>query len=63
MTKMDKVAFAVAMLRDDNLVWSADFDAVRLPLADLIESMIVVVDAAEEMVSSIGSEFANGLIK
>jgi hypothetical protein len=61
MTKFIDVAFAIAMLRDDNLVWSADFNSVRLPLADLIESMIVVIDAAEEMVASLNSPYASKL--
>lgn len=29
---------AVALLRDNHLVWSSDFDAIRLDLADLIDS-------------------------
>lgn len=29
---------AVALLRDNHLVWSSDFDSIRLDLADLIDS-------------------------
>lgn len=29
---------AVALLRDNQLVWSSDFDSIRLELANLIES-------------------------
>jgi hypothetical protein len=29
---------AVALLRDNHLVWSSDFDGIRLDLADLIDS-------------------------
>jgi hypothetical protein len=54
------VDFVIEILRDDNLVWSADFDAVRLPLADLLVSMVVALNAASELVASVGSEFPNG---
>jgi hypothetical protein len=54
------VDFVIEILRDDNLVWSADFDAIRLPLADLLVSMVVALNAASEMVASIGSEYPNG---
>ena len=30
---------AVALLRDDGLVWSPDFESIRLPLADLLEAI------------------------
>lgn len=30
---------AVALLDDDGLVWSDDFESVRLPLADLLEKL------------------------
>lgn len=32
-----KAQDAIAFLRDDNLVWSADFDLVRHKIADVIE--------------------------
>lgn len=54
------VDFVIDILRDDNLVWSADFDAIRLPLADLLVSMVVALNAASEVVASVGSEFPNG---
>jgi len=53
------VDFVIDLLRDDNLVWSADFDAIRLPLADLLLSMVVALNAASEMVAVIGSEYPN----
>jgi hypothetical protein len=53
------VDFVIEILRDDNLVWSADFDAIRLPLADLLVSMVVALNAASEMVASIGSDYPN----
>jgi hypothetical protein len=54
------VDFVIDLLRDDNLVWSADFDAIRLPLADLMVSMVVALNAASEMAASIGSDYPNG---
>lgn len=53
------VDFVIDILRDDNLVWSADFDAIRLPLADLLVSMVVALNAASELVASVGSEYPN----
>mgnify|MGYP000208033967 CR=1 FL=1 len=60
MSKPIDVDFVVEILRDDNLVWSGDFDAIRLPLADLIVSMASALNAASEIVASVGSEFPNG---
>lgn len=54
------VDFVIEILRDNNLVWSADFDAIRLPLADLLVSMVVALNAASELVASVGSEYPNG---
>jgi hypothetical protein len=51
------VDFVVDMLRNDKLVWSGDFEAIRLPLADLIVSMASALNAANEMVASIGSPY------
>ncbi len=31
---------AIALLRDNNLVWSSDFDDIRLDLADLLTAKI-----------------------
>lgn len=59
MAKEIDVDFVIEILRDDNLVWSADFDAIRLPLADLLVSMVVALNAASEMVASIGSDYPN----
>jgi hypothetical protein len=53
------VDFVIDILRDDNLVWSSDFDAIRLPLADLLVSMVVALNAASELVASVGSEYPN----
>ena len=53
------VDFVIDILRDGNLVWSADFDAIRLPLADLLVSMVVALNAASELVASVGSEYPN----
>lgn len=33
---------AVWLLRDNNLVWSSDFDDIRLDLANIIESKIAL---------------------
>lgn len=60
MSKPIDVDFVVKILRDDNLVWSADFDAIRLPLADLIVSMASALNAASDVVAAVGSEFPNG---
>ena len=54
------VDFVIDLLRNDDLVWSADFDAIRLPLADVLLSMVVALNAASEMVAVIGSEYPNG---
>jgi len=35
--QMNKAQEAVKLLRDDNLLWSADFDLVRHKIADVIE--------------------------
>jgi hypothetical protein len=59
LTKPIDVDFVINILRNDNLVWSADFDAIRLPLADLLVSMTTALNAASEMVASIGSEYPN----
>lgn len=59
MSKPIDVDFVVEILRNDNLVWSGDFDAIRLPLADLIVSMASALNAASEIVASVGSEFPN----
>lgn len=34
---MIEIEQAVALLRDDNLVWSSDFETMRKSLADLLE--------------------------
>lgn len=33
---------AISLLRDNNLVWSHDFDDIRLSLADLLTSKIAL---------------------
>ena len=59
MAKEIDVDFVIDLLRNDDLVWSADFDAIRLPLADVLLSMVVALNAASEMVAVIGSEYPN----
>lgn len=36
---------AIALLRDNNLVWSSDFDDIRLDLADLLTSKVTLGSA------------------
>ena len=57
LSKPIDVQFVIDILRNDELVWSADFDAIRLPLADLIVSMSDALNAASEIVASVGSEY------
>ena len=59
MTKLD-VSIATNILRDENLVWSADMDAIRLPLADLIVAMANAIDAANSVMSELSSPVAAG---
>lgn len=59
LSKTIDVDFVIDILRNDNLVWSSDFDSIRLPLADLLVSMTNALNAASEMVASIGSEYPN----
>ena len=59
MTKLD-VSIATNILRDENLVWSADMDAIRLPLADLIDSMANAIDAANSVMGELSSPVAAG---
>jgi hypothetical protein len=56
MTKLD-VSIATNILRDDNLVWSADMDSIRLPLADLIDAMATAIDAANSVMGSVSSPY------
>ena len=57
MSERIDVNFVADLLRNDDLVWSGDFEAIRLPLADLIVSMASALNAANEMVASIGSSY------
>lgn len=41
-----KVNNAIALLRDDNLVWSDDFNVIRYELADLLGSLEALFVAA-----------------
>jgi hypothetical protein len=41
-----KAKEALALLRDDNLIWSADFDLVRHKIADIIEETNTVTHPA-----------------
>jgi hypothetical protein len=56
MTKLD-VSIATNILRDENLVWSADMEAIRLPLADLIDAMAAAIDAANSVMGSVSSPY------
>ena len=57
LSKPIDVQFVIDILRNDELVWSADFDAIRLPLADLLLFMSEALNAASEIVASVGSEY------
>ena len=59
LTNRFDVSVATKLLRDNNLVWSRDFDVIRLPLADLLESMASALEVAAELTSSIDSVVAN----
>jgi hypothetical protein len=59
LTNRFDVSVATKLLRDNNLVWSPDFDVIRLPLANLLESMASALEVAAELTSSIDSVVAN----
>ena len=37
-----KLTSAITLLRDENLVWSADFDAIREPLKKLLLALVTL---------------------
>jgi hypothetical protein len=47
---------AIALLRDDNLVWSDDFDAIRHDLANLLGSLGTLFDAAQAITGELTDE-------
>lgn len=47
---------AIELLRDDNLVWSDDFDSIRHDLADLLVSIQLVIDAASAITGELIDE-------
>jgi hypothetical protein len=47
---------AVTLLRDDNLVWSDDFNSIRYELADLLGSLEVLFDAANAISGELTDE-------
>ena len=47
---------AIALLRDDNLVWSDDFDAIRHDLANLLSSIQLLIDAASAISGELTDE-------
>lgn len=47
---------AIELLRDDNLVWSMEFELIRHDLADLLESVEKLLDAA----TALSNEIADG---
>jgi hypothetical protein len=56
----NKVQDTVKLLRDDNLVWSSDFDLVRHKIADVIEEANtmthpVILSTIRELCHSISS--------
>ena len=57
LSKQFDVSVATKLLRDPNLFWSSDFEVIRLPLADLIESMANALEAAQEVMASVSSEY------
>jgi hypothetical protein len=51
---MIEIEQAVALLRDDNLVWSSDFEAMRKSLADLLEKASDIDFAVASLEPEIG---------
>lgn len=47
---------AIELLRDDNLVWSIEFELIRHDLADLLESVEKMLDVA----NTLSNEIADG---
>jgi len=51
-----KLDNAIALLQDDNLVWSDDFDAIRHDLANLLGSLGTLFEAAEAISGELTDE-------
>ena len=51
-----KVNKAIELLRDDNLVWSEDFNSIRYELADLLGSLEKLFEAANAISGELTDE-------
>jgi hypothetical protein len=51
-----KINNAIALLRDDNLVWSDDFNSIRYELADLLGSLQKLSEAANALSGELTDE-------
>jgi hypothetical protein len=56
MEKKMKVNKAIELLRDDNLVWSEDFNSIRYELADLLGSLETLIEAANVLSGELTDE-------
>jgi hypothetical protein len=50
------VSKAIVLLRDDNLVWSEDFDTIRHDLANLLGSLEALYQSANVLSSELTDE-------
>lgn len=51
-----KIENAVKLLKDDNLVWSDDFNSIRYELADLLGSLQALSEAANALSGELTDE-------
>lgn len=51
-----KVNKAIELLRDDNLVWSEDFNSIRYELADLLGSLETLFESANVLSGELTDE-------
>jgi hypothetical protein len=51
-----KINKAIELLRDDNLVWSDDFNSIRYELADLLGSLQALSEAANALSGELTDE-------
>jgi hypothetical protein len=51
-----KINNAIVLLRDDNLVWSDDFNSIRYELADLLGSLQALSEAANALSGELTDE-------
>jgi hypothetical protein len=56
MAQTMKINNAIALLRDDNLVWSDDFNSIRYELADLLGSLQALSEAANALSGELTDE-------